>query len=245
MKTRNTPRASGRRALLLVITRAPIPGFAKTRLGETIGMEQAALLHRAFLTDIAHKFFAPGTLSDTIERGWAITPATYDFAALTRSLAPSVPVEKMVFVNQVGEGLGARLTNCFAWAAEHGHQDTVIMASDSPQLDPAIILQAFSELDLHDLVIGRVHDGGYYLVGQRGFSDVLSQVPMSTSNAAEALVETATARGLSVAELPHDLDVDVEQDLCLLYNRLLPDGREARATFEAIQDLLIEQSCEP
>jgi rSAM/selenodomain-associated transferase 1 len=221
----------------LVITRAPIPGFAKTRLGAAIGMEKAAQLHTAFLTDIASKFFDSKVLPETIDRGWAFTPETYEFPGLIGQLGAARPVAEMIFVEQVGSGLGERLTNCFSWAHEQGYQATVIMASDSPQLDPAIIVEAFSVLKTHDLVIGRVLDGGYYLVGQRGFSDVLSHVPMSTASAADALVETATGRGLTVGELPHDLDVDVEEDLWSLFHRLQPDGKDAPATFAAIRKL--------
>jgi len=54
---------------LYVIARAPRVGFAKTRLGRTIGHERAIVLYRAFLQDLGARFagspFVPG---------WYVTP---------------------------------------------------------------------------------------------------------------------------------------------------------------------------
>lgn len=198
-------KAGGESELFLVVARAPAPGFTKTRLGDAIGMECAARLYLAFLQDIASSFFAQDSMPPGIARGWAFTPESFDFEAMLATLP--VPMDGTpFFIPQQGETLGERLTNLFRWAVEHGFERTVIMASDSPQLDPSVAVDALSALRGCDLVIGRTLDGGYYLVGSRGCSDVLTRVPMSTTNAAQALVEIASSDGLSVAELRADLD---------------------------------------
>ena len=87
------------------------------------------------------------------------------------------------------------------------------------------------------MAIGRVHDGGYYLVGVRGFHDVLRGVPMSTTGAADALCARARALDLRVAELPPTFDVDEAADLALLRRALAPDGASAPATWAALHRL--------
>ena len=54
---------------LYVIARAPRVGFAKTRLGRTIGHERAIVLYRAFLRDLAARF-----ADSPFTPGWYVTP---------------------------------------------------------------------------------------------------------------------------------------------------------------------------
>jgi rSAM/selenodomain-associated transferase 1 len=223
--------------LLLVVARAPEPGFTKTRLGKSIGMEAAARLHRAFLEDIANAFFATEWPVQHVSRGWAYTPEDYDFSTLIAQLSPAANQPLTVFVPQVGTHFGEKLTNLFGWATEHGFERTIIMASDSPQLLPKVVCDGFDALASHDMVIGRVVDGGYYLVGSRGFTDLLSHVPMSTSHAANALVQTATARHMTVAELPEEFDIDIAGDVALLVERLTSTPGLAPASCRMLKQL--------
>lgn len=41
----------------------------------------------------------------------------------------------------------------------------VLMGSDIPDVDPAILAAAFQALDSHQLVLGPACDGGFYLIG--------------------------------------------------------------------------------
>lgn len=54
----------------------------------------------------------------------------------------------------------------------------MILAADSPQITVEAVTEAFRRLDRHDLVIGPVYDGGYSLLGMRGWHDVLHGVAM-------------------------------------------------------------------
>jgi glycosyltransferase A (GT-A) superfamily protein (DUF2064 family) len=114
---------------------------------------------------------------------------------------------------------------------------TVLAASDSPHLSLAVVRVAFAVLEGGDVALGRTLDGGYYLIGMRGFHDVLSGVPMSTVTAADALVARASGLGLRIAELPQTFDVDTEDDLEHLRTALAPDGKAAPATWAALQRL--------
>ena len=81
--------------------------------------------------------------------------------------------------------------------------------------------------------MGRTLDGGYYLIGMRGFHDVLTGVPMSTTSAADALAADRVC-GLRLAELPVTFDIDEERDLEHLRAALAPDGAAAPATWAAL-----------
>jgi glycosyltransferase A (GT-A) superfamily protein (DUF2064 family) len=80
-------------------------------------------------------------------------------------------------------------------------------------------------------------DGGYYLIGLRGYCDVLHEVPMSTSSAADALATRAAALGCSLVELPATFDVDTVADLELLIRALSPGGGNSPATWKALAHL--------
>jgi hypothetical protein len=222
------------RGLFLIAAKAPVPGFTKTRLGATIGMERAAALHAAFLVDLAARFTpCPGD-DWGFDVGWAHTPADADFASVLTGIGCAPPPPACRFVAQHGEGWDVRQANILRWGCEQGYGRTVLVGSDSPQLPLGVVRDAFSALQNHDVALGRTLDGGYYLIGMRGFYDVLTGVPMSTVSAADALAVRAEALRLSLAELPETFDIDEEGDLAHLRAALSPDGEAAPATWAAM-----------
>lgn len=222
--------------LLLIAAREPAPGMTKTRLGAAIGMARAAALYAAFLRDLAERFTPRPRPDWNFDVGWAYTPAECDFARVLASIGCASSAATR-FVPQQGEGWDVRQANLLYWGWAHGYARTVLIASDSPQLPLATVQAAFAALHVHDITLARTLDGGYSLIGMRGYHDVLSGVPMSTTCAADALVARARALALRVAELPETFDVDVEADLEHLYAALAPDGAAAPATWAAMQRL--------
>lgn len=229
--------------LLLIGARAPVPGACKTRLGASIGMATAATLYRAFLVDLAARFTGhPGAETRNYDVAWAYTPDV-DFAAVLRDCGCSEPPVAVEFVLQEGDGWGARQANLLRWGATHGYARTVLIASDAPQLSHDVVVQAFAVLEARDVVLARSVDGGYSLIGMRGYHDVLSGVPMSTSSAGDALVGRAGSLGLEIGETAAIFDVDEAADLDLLAEALAPDGAAAPATWAALRSLnLLPQS---
>ncbi len=210
---------------LWVIARAPRVGFAKTRLGRTIGHEQAIILYRAFLQDLAVRFssspFAPG---------WYVTPpdAWPEISPLTGE------PERVLFQ---GDGdLTERQRELFWGAAGRGEERTVLIASDSPQLGVEVVEEAFRRLDRQDLVFGPTYDGGYYLIGMRGYHDVLRETPMSVGTELDDLIARARLLGLSVGLLETTFDIDVVDDLHHLRPLALerPDLQATRDTLESL-----------
>ena len=224
------------RGLFLIAARAPVPGETKTRLGAAIGMARAAHLYRAFLADLAARFTPEPGVDPGYDLGWAYTPAEADFPAVLAGLGHPQP-ERVRFVPQEGEGWGARQANLLRWGHDRGYARTVLVASDSPHLDRATPALAFAALTEHDVVFGRVRDGGYYLIGLRGRHDILSGLPMSTADVADALAARVVALGLTFAETPATFDVDEAADLDVLRAELAPDGAAAPATWAALWEL--------
>jgi uncharacterized protein len=218
---------------LLIAAKEPVPGMAKTRLGATIGMERAAALYAAFLVDLAARFTPRQDDDSGFDVGWAFTPAEVDFASVLQRIGCDPPPATR-FVAQHGDGWDERQANILAWGHERGYERTVLISSDSPQLSFGVVSDAFAALLDHDVVMGRTLDGGYYLIGMRGFHDVLTGVPMSTVTAAEALAARCEGLGLRLAELPVTFDIDKERDLERLRRALSPDGVCAPATWAAL-----------
>jgi len=96
--------------------------------------------------------------------------------------------------------------------------------------------EAFRSLDSDDLVFGPTFDGGYYLIGMRGYHDVLEGMPMSVGTELEGITARARLADLSVGLLETTFDVDVVEDL----QRLRPlalERADLRATREALESL--------
>ncbi len=219
---------------LYVIAKAPRVGLAKTRLGRTIGHERAVTLYRAFLQDLAARFSgAPFAL------GWYVTPPD-----AWAEISPLVGESGRVLFQGEGD-LTERQRELFRGAAGRGEERTVLIASDSPHLTVEIIEEAFRCLDRQDIVFGPTYDGGYYLIGMRGYHDVLQETPMSVGTELDGIVARARLSGLSVALLETTFDVDVVEDIRHL-RPLVLERPDLAATRDALESLgLLEEESQP
>ena len=219
---------------LYIAAKAPRPGLAKTRLARHLGQQAALQLYRAFLRDLSARFAPlPRALDCTL--GWYITPpdAWTELAAL---VAVAERVQPPAFLAQ-GEGdWTARQEALFAGAAARGEGRTVLIASDSPQLPVSTIAAAFRQLDDHDIVLGPVTDGGYYLIGMRGYHDVLRGIPMSTQTVTSEIMARATQQNLSVGWTAPTFDIDEVADLAQLC-QLVATRSDLPATRIALKEL--------
>ena len=188
--------------MLYIAAKSLRPGHAKTRLRPALGVSGAATLYRSFLRDLAARFAAaPFPVS------WYVEPGTWP------ELAHVVGGGWKGVIEQGPGDWTHRQRALFRGAAARGEQPVVLIASDSPQLRVSVVARAFDLLERHDVVLGPVLDGGYYLIGMRGWHDVLGGIGMSTSTVLDEVVARTRDLGLSLAVLERTFDVDVAGDL--------------------------------
>ena len=192
---------------LIVFTRYPQAGRAKTRLIPALGPEGAAELQRR-MTRV------------TVGRAWsycATTPSSIltiayeggDAALMRQWLGP------LVFVKQ-GEGdLGQRLRKAALRAFGAGAGRVVIIGTDCPSLTEEGLAAAFTATHFHPIVFGPARDGGYYLVALTHPSQVslFDNIPWSTAAVLSASCDAARASGHEPALLATLPDVDEPADL--------------------------------
>jgi hypothetical protein len=180
---------------IAILAKAPVPGFAKTRLISAIGAHAAAVLQER-LTERAVTTARDAAIGDV--RVWCAPDTRH------RSFR-----DLGVALRQQPDGdLGARMLAAF------GARPTLVIGTDCPALTAAHLRDAVGALATHDVVLIAAEDGGYVLIGARAphpelFVEMTWSVP---SVLAETRARIA-ALGLTSRELPPLWDVDTEDDL--------------------------------
>ncbi len=218
---------------LVIGAKQPVPGTVKTRLGRTIGDARAAALYRAFLADLAARFQRTAGRYDLL---WAFAPATADFPALVGAADG--------YFAQEGADWTERQQNIFRWTTERGYEQTVLIASDSPQLPIHTVSAAFAALDTAMATLSPTDDGGYSLIGQRSSVDILGAVPMSTTTVYDDLCANARTCGVSLHSLASTWDVDEVADLYRL-SAYLAGPHDVPATAAAFHHLRLWEEIVP
>jgi uncharacterized protein len=192
---------------LIIFTRHPQPGKAKTRLIPTLGAEGAANLQRQMTEHTLNQvkklpknispeiwFTADNPESQTQIQTWLGTHWTYH---------PQPPGD-----------LGDRLTTATQTAFNSGAKKVIIIGTDCPGLNTDRLLQAFQSLQTHELVIGDAIDGGYYLIGLQKFTPQLFQgITWGTAQVRSQTLAIAQKLGLTTTHLPPLSDIDRPEDL--------------------------------
>jgi len=173
---------------IVVLAKAPRPGYVKTRLCPPCTPEEAAMLAAAALTDTLDAVLA--------------TPAGRHVLVLDGAI-PS-PAGFEVFP-QRGSGLAQRLAHAFADVGG----PALLIGMDTPQVTPALLTAAVDLMAGADAVLGLASDGGWWAIGlTRPDAHVFLGVPMSTDETGARQAERLQARGLTCVELPVLTDVD-------------------------------------
>ena len=191
---------------LIVFTRWPRPGEAKTRLIPALGAEGAAYLQRR----MTHHVLRQGRELRR-RRG---TEMEVRFEGGTPSLMRQRFGGGIHYRRQPAGGLGERMSSCMGRAFEEGCDRVVLVGSDCPRLSADHLAEAFGVVGKRDLVLGPARDGGYYLVGLRRPAPSLFDGPQWGS--ADVLRKTlARARRLGLSHVCMETlrDVDRPADL--------------------------------
>ena len=162
---------------LVIFAKAPVAGFAKTRLIPALGADGAAAL--------AHRL-----LMHTFEQALAANVQTVE---LCMSPAPADPAWQSlqlpngVLCSDQGDGdLGARMHRAVARVLAEKSGPVLVIGTDCPELSAAHITEASRQLNTHDAALIPAADGGYVLIGLKTPCPVLfTLMPWSTSGVAE------------------------------------------------------------
>lgn len=191
-----------------IFAKAPIPGFAKTRLIPTLGEVAAARLQEV-LTERAVETALAARVGAVML--WCAPDASHPaFAALAQRF-------DIALADQPSGDLGARMLRAFADA----DRPLVLIGADCPCLEPNDLCAAAAALEGADVVIAPAEDGGYGLIAAaRPMPALFSDMPWSTDQVAALTRARAAAAGLTLHELRPVWDVDVPAD----YARLAASG---------------------
>jgi uncharacterized protein len=207
--------------LIILFIKAPLPGSVKSRLAAGIGPEAAAHLYRRFILD---------TVDVLVETGYGVRICYFppDAAGLVAEMVG----REWALLPQAGADLGERMANAFHDVFSAGYERAVLVGSDIPELNHAIITEAFDALERNDAVLGPAADGGYYLIGFRKESmapGAFHGIAWSTAAVFEETKRILEAESLRVHVLPMLHDMDSAEDLKAFWERNRCGNRTSRA----------------
>ncbi len=211
---------------LVLVAKAPIEGQVKTRLIGALTAEDAKQLYVAFLSDTFAMMEAVCDERDDLTLVHCYTPEDAEdaFAEVER--------EGCLMIAQRGNGLGERLTNCFADVFAMGFDSVTAIGGDSPTMPAEMVSEAMDCLETeNDVVIVPAEDDGYCLIGMRKLhKEVFQNIPWSTPDVMAATERQAKAAGLSLSVGPTWFDVDTPEELERLKQELIETKGTAKFT---------------
>lgn len=194
-----------------ILAKAPVPGFAKTRLIPALGAERAARLQALLIARVASTACAAG-----------IGPVTLWCAPDEKHVAFEMARAHGVALRCQSDGdLGARML--MALAAANG--PALVIGSDCPALTAEHLHRAAEMLrEGTDVVVFPAEDGGYVLIGTcRPQPAIFSGMPWGTAGVMPETRRRMENLGLRWQEPVTLWDIDVPADLERLRDAGLAD----------------------
>jgi hypothetical protein len=139
-----------------ILAKAPLAGFAKTRLIPHLGAEGAAALQRWLLQRTVVTALSAGIGPVTL---WCAPDTAHPDFATCRTSGP------LTLRRQPDGDLGERMLAAIAGAS--ALRGTLVIGTDCPALTPGLLRQAANALAGHDAAVVPAEDGGYVLIGMR------------------------------------------------------------------------------
>jgi len=216
-------------SVVALFVRVPIPGRVKTRLAAAVGDRQACTLYQAMVTDVLAAVRASGLPLYLFhdDRGDSALPAAWVEAAVK-------------VVPQSGGDIGRRMAAAFAHCFAEGISRVMLVGSDIPALDAAMLTAAARAQAAHDVVLTPTSDGGYCLIAlrqDRFRPEIFEEVPWSSGRVLAATLELCGRYDLDVQLLPTLSDIDTVDDLRKYADHPLP---QAIAINRALREIVKE-----
>lgn len=198
---------------LMIFTRYPEPGKAKTRLIPAVGEEGAAQLHRRM---------AEHTIAQarSLQKHRPVSIVVH-FTGGDRELMQHWLGHDLQYQLQHSGDLGERLTSAFQLAFDQGAKSAIAIGTDCPELNTDLLSEGFNQAETHSLVIGSTSDGGYYLIGlKKLIPELFQNITWGTNLVFQQTLEIAKHLQLKTAYLPMLNDIDRPEDLEFSANAL-------------------------
>ncbi len=185
------------------MVKEPVAGRVKTRLGQDIGMVQAAWWFRKQSRDLIRRVTDP--------RWQIVLAVSPDRDGLMSRFWPGHVPRVPQGPGHLGHRMGRMLRSMPSGPV-------CVIGADIPGINRTHISDAFAALGAHDVVFGPAEDGGYWLVGAKRRRalppDLFAGVRWSTKFAlTDTLATVGDARVTKIATL---VDIDTKQDLLRL-----------------------------
>ena len=195
---------------LILFTRVPKAGQAKTRLIPALGEHGAAEFQWRLLARLL------GELRHGAEQGlWRLRVYYCGTEGLER--LRSMAGEGVVFVEQADNAdLGVRMRAALERELGAGAPAVGLMGSDLPEATASVVAEALGLLEdpAVDVSLCPVEDGGYWFVGlKQPFPQLFEGTTYGGSSVFEDAVAACAAHGRTVATGPRLHDVDTPEDL--------------------------------
>ncbi len=197
---------------VIIFAKAPIEGYAKTRLTPKLGPKGAIRAHKRLVRiGLRHALGARYTKVQI-----HCSEQHPFFLNITR--------QQPVTLHLQAEGdLGARMLAAIREASLSNKKDgaVLLMGSDCPSITPTLIETCAAALTTHDLVFLPAEDGGYGLIGVKdphtsALESVLSDIPWGTHSVMQTTRLRLQAASVSWSEPAVIWDVDHPEDLARL-----------------------------
>lgn len=190
---------------LIIFVKNPVPGKVKTRIAATAGDENALVIYHQLLEFTKHNTQSLEGIqkflfySDEIEQ--------------TEEWPSDIYTKQLQVHGDLGHKMKMAFKEILNDRKKQNKTKALIIGSDCPELSESIILQAFDFLDNNDVVIGPTFDGGYYLLGMKGYFPILFDgIAWSTEDVFDLTIQIIKEQNLSFATLPTLNDIDTEDD---------------------------------
>ena len=191
--------------VLLVFSKAPVPGQVKTRLLPTLNPDQAAQIHQKLCINALQLTTQSGLCPVQL---WCSPSTEHTFFATARQKYA------LSLHTQCGTNLGEKMHHALSTALQH-YQHAVLIGCDCPALTEFHLQQAITALTQnHDIVLAPAEDGGYVLIGlNQPQPELFKNITWGSQTVLTDTRERIANSELVLFELPELWDVDTPEDL--------------------------------
>lgn len=184
---------------IIILAKAPVPGFAKTRLSKDLGVALTHSIYTRLLTNLFQQLKNSDNVSLHVTP-WEQKELFYPMIKENWCLEP-----------QVNGSLGDKILAATSLSFNSGYSKALIIGSDCPDLRFRDLIDAQKKLTAARFVCGPTNDGGYWLIGLQdkpGWESIFQNITWSSNKVFRETYERA-----QILQPGHFEQLEVKSDL--------------------------------